>query len=270
MIRWTAEAQARSLSTQAEHGAFVHQLFQRAQALVEKVRDATPVRPTASLTQSMVRLPLRSDVLFEGLEAIEWTADERGLAGICDLEGIPWVMDMDQFFEAWVESVLERVTWNTGGSLRRGRLRQTQVPIRWERVSVGTLLSLIPDFVLQAPDFTLIADAKYKRHLEEFTSYTRRDVSDEIREAHREDIHQVLAYSSLYDSPSRLAVLVYPCKKSTWESLKHRGLLVVKAHVAAGGVGCQLWLCSFPMDSGVGETAQPLIEAIGEFRRQAA
>ena len=33
-----------------------------------------------------------------GLQAIEWTADERGLAGVSDLEGIPWTMPMNEFF----------------------------------------------------------------------------------------------------------------------------------------------------------------------------
>jgi len=270
MIRWTAETQVRSLSTQVRHGGFVHQLLERAQGLIERVRDVTAVRPTPSLTERVARLPFRSEGFLEGLEAIEWTAEERGLAGVCDLEGIPWVMDMDQFFEAWVECVLEGTARNVGGTLRVGRLRQTQVPLRWERPSAGTQMSLIPDFVLQADDFTLIADAKYKRHSEEFSSHTWRDVADEIREAHREDILQVLAYSSLYSGRSRVSVLAYPCKKETWESLKRRGLAIVKAQVAGAGLGAQLWLCSLPMEARIEEAAEPLINAIREFRQQAA
>lgn len=270
MIRWTAEIQARSLSTQVEHGGFVHQLLERAQGLIEKVRDVAPVRPAPTLTERFARLPLRSEILMEGLEAIEWTAEERGLAGVCDLEGIPWVMDMDQFFEAWVECVLEKVSRNVGGALQRGRLRQTQVPLRWEYPRVGTQLSLIPDFVLEAHDVTLIADAKYKRHFEEISSHTYRDVADEIRETHREDILQVLAYSSLYGGRSRLALLVYPCRKETWDSLKRRNLAILRADVASAGAASQLWLCSIPMEARVEEAAEPVIDAIRKFRRQAA
>lgn len=270
IIRWTAERQVRSLSTQVEHGSFVHQLLERANALIAKVRDASPVQPTGPLIQGLARLPLRSEVFQEGLEAIVWTAEERGLAGLCDLEGIPWVMDMEQFFEAWIECLLERTAQHVGGLLRRGRLRQTQVPIRWERPSTGTQFSLLPDFVLEAPDFVLIADAKYKRHLDEFVAHTRHDVSEEIRERHREDLLQVLAYSSLYAAHNRIALLAYPCRKETWESLKRRGLLVLKAEVSAAGSSCQLWLCSCPMEASLDEAAAPLIDAIREMRQQAA
>lgn len=270
MIRWTVEAQAQSLGTQIGHGAFIHQLLERAHALHVRVRDVAPVRPTVALTQGMARTPLRSDVFDEGLEAIEWTAEERGLAGLCELEGLPWVMNMDQFFEAWVECVLERVSRHTGGVLRRGRLRQTIVPLRWDRPSTGTQLSLLPDFLLEAPDFTLIVDAKYKRHFEEFAATARYEVPKETREAHREDIFQVLAYAALFVSKRRVAMLVYPCRKETWASLQRRRLLIQKASVQITGQGCDLWLSAFPMEARADEAAEPLIEALRELRLQAA
>ncbi len=270
MIRWTLEAHARSLATQIQHGAFVRQLMERAQRLLLAVRDAVPLHPTAALMAGLSRLPLRDEAFHQGLEAIEWTADERGLAGICDLEGIPWVLDMDLFFEAWAECVLERVSLHTGGTLRRGRLRQTQIPLRWERPSAGTQMTLLPDFVLEAPDLTLIVDAKYKRHLEEFTSTPRYDVASELRAQHREDILQVLAYSSVLPARRRVSALVYPCRKSTCESLKRRRLLIQKAVVPVSGASCELWLSAFPMEAAVDEAAEPLIQAIRQLRLQAA
>ncbi len=47
-----------------------------------------------------------TESFVEGLQAIHWTVEERGLAGLSDLEGIPWTMPMEQFFEAWVETVM--------------------------------------------------------------------------------------------------------------------------------------------------------------------
>ena len=32
---------------------------------------------------------------MEGMQAIDWTVEERGLAGLSDLEGIPWTMPME-------------------------------------------------------------------------------------------------------------------------------------------------------------------------------
>jgi len=54
--------------------------------------------------QGWLRRPLGSDALMEGLQAIDWSVEERGLAGLSDMEGLPWTMPMDQFFEAWVET----------------------------------------------------------------------------------------------------------------------------------------------------------------------
>ncbi|MDW8263226.1 MAG: hypothetical protein RMJ35_11935 [Phycisphaerales bacterium] len=270
MIRWTLEAQVRSLSSQLEHGAFVHQMLERARGLLTHVRDAVPVRPTPRLVQGMARLPLRSEVFQQGLEAIEWTADERGLAGLCELEGIPWVMKMDAFFEAWVECVLERVTQYTGGVLRRGRTRQTQVPLRWESPSIGTQLSLVPDFVLETPECTLIADAKYKRHFEEYAASSRYEIGEETRESHRVDVFQVLAYSAVFSSVRNVALLTYPCRMETWQSLRRRGILIQKATIAAPGRSCELWLTALPMEAHAEEAAEPLIEAIRELRLAAA
>lgn len=270
MIRWTLETQARSLSSQLEHGGFIHQLLERVHGLLLHVRDAAPVRPTEGLTQAMARLPLRSEVLHQGLEAIEWTAEERGLAGLCELEGIPWVMDMDQFFEAWVEYVLELVTRYTGGVLHRGRTRQTLVPLHWEQPSAATQLSLLPDFVLESCDFTLVADAKYKRHLEEFTSHDRWDIADETRERHRADILQVLAYSGLFAASTTLALLIYPCTVVTWQSLQRRRRLIQKAILPVAGRSCELWLTAIPMAAKADEAAEPLIEALRERRLAAA
>lgn len=270
MMRWTLETQIASLATQVHHGAFVHQLIDKARAVLTRVEDAAPLRPTAVLTQALARLPLPNEVMKEGLEAIEWTAEERGLAGLCDLEGLPWVMDMDSLFEAWLECVLERVALHTGGTLRRGRLRQTVLPIRWARPAQKTQLSLIPDFILESPGLTLIADAKYKRHLEELASGGWEETAEDVRESHRQDLLQVLAYSGLFASPLLTALLAYPCRRDTWESLRRRGQLVQKAAVGTAGRLVGLWLAAIPMTARADEAAEPLAEALREFRLQAA
>lgn len=158
----------------------------------------------------------------------------------------------------------------TGGMLRCGRTGKTQVPLRWDPPSAGTQLSLVPDFVLEAPDFTLVADAKYKRHLEEFATYSRHEVAEKTRESHRADVHQVLAYCSLFWSKRNVALLVYPCRKETWDSLKRRRLLIQKAAVPAKGRSCELWLSVLPMEARVEEAAKPLIDALRELRSEAA
>ena len=41
--------------------------------------------------------------------------EERGLAGLSDLDGIHWTMPMGQFFEAWGETIVRNVAQRTGG-----------------------------------------------------------------------------------------------------------------------------------------------------------
>src|SRR6185312_7331003 len=103
-IRHTAERQIRALETQKEHGAFVHRLIEFGQDLLRRVQSVPAYMPSAAALGSWLQRPLRTEQFIDGLQAIEWTIEERGLAGQSDLEGIPWAMPMDRFFEAWVET----------------------------------------------------------------------------------------------------------------------------------------------------------------------
>jgi hypothetical protein len=47
--------------------------------------------------------------------------------------------------------------------------------------------------------------------------------TDDVREAHRADIHQVLAYASLYAADEVSATLVYPLRQGTYEALARSG-----------------------------------------------
>jgi hypothetical protein len=218
-IRFALEKQRRSLETQHEQGAFIHRLIALADSLFRKV-DAVPSRrPQPSDVQKWQRRPMRSDSFVEGLEAIDWTVEERGLAGLSDLEGTPWTMPMEQFFEAWVETVMRSVARQVGGTLKAGRRRETVSPLAWDPPYLGSQRSLVPDMILELEGKSFIVDAKYKRHWEEFQQGTWHEQSTELRERHREDLLQVLAYANLVSSADVTCCLVYPCSQATWESL---------------------------------------------------
>lgn len=85
-----------------------------------------------------MRRPLSNGIFLDGLQAIEWTVDERGLAGLSDLDGIAWSIPIDQFFEAWVETVIRKVAQRVGGRLKTGRLRETVSPLAWEPPYAGS------------------------------------------------------------------------------------------------------------------------------------
>lgn len=260
-IRFTIERQLQSLETQREHGAFVIHLVALAEALLCKVRTVPSCRPTPRDLEAWLRRPLRNDVLLDGLQAIDWTMEERGLAGLSDLEGIPWTMPMELFFEAWVETVLRTVAIRTGGRLRTGRKRETVSPLAWDPPFLGSQRTLIPDLFLELEGCTVIVDAKYKRHWEELQGrWTSTD--DAIRDAHRQDLLQVLAYANLPETSSVVACLVYPCSVPTWESLRQRRRLFHKAEMQVRSRRVSVWLTAVPMSAAAVQVSGPLVDEI--------
>lgn len=245
-VRFAVEKQLRSLETQSGQGTFVHRLIAFAESLLLRVRGVGPRRPSAGTIQSWFRRPMRTEVFSEGLQAIDWTVEERGLAGLSDLDGIPWTMPMEKFFEAWVETVIRRVALRTGGSLRSGRRRETVSPLSWEPPYLGSQRSLIPDLLLEFENTALIVDAKYKRHWEELQDGWRGQ-DEELRSQHRADLLQVLAYGHLVSARNVVCCLVYPCSLSTWESLSRRDRLFHEAELPHRGRRVRVWLTAVPM-----------------------
>jgi 5-methylcytosine-specific restriction endonuclease McrBC regulatory subunit McrC len=219
--------------------------------------------PSSIIINEWMRRPLRTDPLVNGLQAIEWTIEERGLAGLSDLDGIPWKMPMDRFFEAWVETAFRMIAQRTGGQMKVGRKRETTHPINWEPPYVGSQKSLVPDVWLQWESTTLIVDAKYKRHWEELQGSWSR-VEEELRGRHRDDLLQVLAYANLARTSKVITCLADPCSPGSWESLRQRGRLINKAEITVGSRALHLWLTALPMSTALDRIVMPLTD---ELRR---
>jgi len=265
-IRHTVERQLQSLESQRAHGAFVMRLIEAALAIAYRVRHVPPFVPSPPILANWLQRPLRTAHFTDGLQAIQWTVEDRGLAGISDLEGIPWTMPMEQFFEAWVETILAKVAQQTGGHLRTGRKRETVHPIQWDPAYLGSQRSLIPDLCVEYQNLTLIVDAKYKRHWEEIGESGWRGAGDELREQHRHDLLQVLAYANLARTDRVVACLVYPCSLASWQSLRERGRIMHRAEVGLAGRRVELWLTAVPMTGTVGEVAGGWAEGIRRAR----
>lgn len=261
-VRFAIEKQLRALETQSGEGTFIHRLIALAESLLQRVRGAAPRRPQPGEMRSWLRHPLRTDVLVEGLQAVDWTVEERGLAGLSDLEGIPWTMPMDQFFEAWVERVMREVALRTGGVLRSGRRRETVFPLAWDPAPRASQGSLVPDLMLESNDLTVIVDAKYKRHWEELQRREWAEQAHDLREQHRADMLQVLAYANLSAARRTVCCLVYPCSPTTWDSLRERGRLFHRAQVPCRERNLELWLTAMPMSAEVEQVAWPMAERL--------
>ena len=155
---------------------------------------------------------------------------------------------METFFEAWVETLVRELAPRLGGSVRTGRQKQTLSPLTWDPPFVGSQRYLLPDVVLEREGHAIVFDAKYKAHWEDLNIDSWWGMEDEIRNRHREDLLQVLAYSTVFQTPRVTCCLVYPCRRATWESLRDRGRLIHRASVASGSRSVDLALTAVPMD----------------------
>ncbi|MFB3905013.1 MAG: hypothetical protein ACE15E_16300 [Acidobacteriota bacterium] len=248
-----------SLMGQRFAGVVVLELLALCEALLARVAGSVPRRPHEADFRGWYRQSIVSRVFSEGLQAIEWTVEERGLAGLSELAGLSWRLDMETFFEGWVETVVAAAGRDVGASVQAGRREQTRVALDWRPSFVGSQRSLLPDVVLSTADTTVVFDAKYKEHGEEIQRSGWRSLGDEVRERHRDDLLQVLAYSALYDTPRVVSCLVYPCRPDTFADLKSRDRVVSRAIVhASPRRRVELALAAIPMAA---ET-RPIVEAL--------
>jgi hypothetical protein len=261
-VRYTVERQLRALETQKEHGGFVHRLLDFGQQLLRRVQTVPVYIPSPTNLGAWLQRPLRTEQFVNGLQAIEWTVEESGLAGASDLEGIPWTMPMDKFFEAWVETLFRLIAQRTGAQMRVGRKRETTRPINWEPSYLGSQKSLAPDIWLEWESATLIVDAKYKRHWEELQQHSWSRVEEELRQQHRHDLLQVLAYANLAQTSNVIVCLAYPCSYESWASLYERGRLIHHAELTVLSRALHIWLTAVPMAAAVERIALPLTEEV--------
>ncbi|MBL3593048.1 MAG: hypothetical protein JMJ93_05995 [Synergistaceae bacterium] len=247
-----------SLQSQMTGGPVVSQLLDYCESLIRQVRDHSPRRPSGLFFNRWSRIPLQSEVFRQGLQAMEWSVEQRGLAGLGELEGIPWRMAMEDFFESWLETLCSRVAPLLGGVLKRGRLGETVAAFSWEPAFSGTQRSLVPDLVIEREDRVIVVDAKYKRHWEELERKSWHALGEETKEAHRHDLLQVLAYSTLFSGKMIEVCLIYPCRIETWQSLRNRGRLSHEATVGQGERQIRLILTAVPMAGDVEEIVSHL------------
>ena len=256
VMHWTVLRHQDALRTQrGRHIAVLH-LLQRCEALLTQLRAFAPRQPQTGWQPT--NRNTTSDVFRKGLEAIQWTVDERGLGGTSDLAGLPWRMDMATFFEAWIESIAETTAKRFQAKLTAGRHNETLVRLNWQPQRLGTQRALIPDVVLQRADVTLVIDAKYKRHAQLVGYGSFGKGKHDWQAQHREDLLQVLAYSSLFDTPRVVACLAYPTAHDQWQLLREQGRVMSRATVRHGLRQIEIALVAVPMSGRTDEISDIL------------
>ena len=258
-MRWTLDKIRESLLYLGAKDAFALGLLSLTDELLRQLADIVPLYPLRNLSQRFQRQPaFRGGALLRGLEAIAWTVEERGLGGGRELDGLSWCLSLSKLWEDYVESAVRRTVANHGGSLSVGRLGETTFPVYWSNPSHRSLGHLVPDMVVRKSDSVWIVDAKYKAHLAEIDEVGWQNFQVAMKEAHRADLHQVLAYAALYEAREVKCSLVYPLRRSTWENLKARGLDVSRADLTQGGKQVRLELIGLPFGGSPKEPSLPM------------
>ncbi len=262
-LHYVLARQQASLEAVAKAGSVAAQVLRWCVELRRKVEHVPARCPTARQLTGWLHAPMSSTVVADAVEAMEWTIEERGMAGLSELRGLPWRMSMDQFWETWVETVAARLAHTFGGRLLVARRQQTTVPLSWDPPYVGSQRSLKPDVVWQRENETVILDAKYKQHWTELSGTRWHNLDDIVREHHRADILQVLAYGNLPDTPSVSLVLAYPCPTDLWKTLVDQGRTWHAASVPAGRRRVRLVLYALPLEpSRLGRAADELMASL--------
>jgi len=224
-VRWTLERLRNDLTEQSTSDLVAILLTTLARQLLEQVADVPARRPKrGELDPPLMGGAVASAAFREGLRAIGWIVDERGLGGGRSSDGLPWYLPLEQLWERYVEAVYRAEAARTGGRLRVGRLGETTIPLPWSDPFHRSLGHLVPDAVIQRADSVQIIDAKYKAHFADLDTTRWHQFTEEMQAAHRADIHQILAYAAAYaDAPSIRATLVYPVPQHLAAVLIDRG-----------------------------------------------
>lgn len=246
-VRWALERMQRSLLGSGGTDPVAMALVGLAVRLIESLTDVIPLMPRREeLDRYLIGSRLLGESLRLGIEAIAWIVDERGLGGGSERSGLPWTLPLEKLWESYVESVYRREAAKVGGEVKVGRLGETVFPLEWSEPIHRTLGHLVPDIVIRRGRSVQVIDAKYKAHLAEVDDTSWRQLERETREAHRADLHQILAYASLYEANEVTATLVYPLRSSTFTTLQQQHRDCAIAELLHGGRHVRLELRGLP------------------------
>jgi 5-methylcytosine-specific restriction endonuclease McrBC regulatory subunit McrC len=115
-----------------------------------------------------------------------------------------WRIDFSLLFERYVQFIFNQVSSEIGAiQLNNYKIR------RFSHFSpLWSLNYLEPDIILMKNNLDIVIDIKYKSHL-----YNLKSSTEDLKNEHRKDVHQLLAYTAFTRNTNKIAILCYPYGK---------------------------------------------------------
>lgn len=139
-----------------------------------------------------------------------------------------WRIDIAALFEKYIQYILNRSTKGIANSVYSNSkiTGKGNIP-KWG------LKYLEPDITIRTDKCIIMADVKYKSHY-----YAKNVESNILKETHRADLHQLLAYCSFEPQKSKIGLLIYPANKTSFETLEYVDKIC--------GINNKIILCGIP------------------------
>lgn len=124
---------------------------------------------------------------------------------------VAWRIDMAKLFERYAQYVVATSLRGFDGSvISNGRIRGRGQIAQWG------LKYLEPDMIVKCGTSYFMADAKYKAHC-----YAFGQDSEILKETHRADLHQLLAYCSFSPEKNKTGILFYPSSNPSCRKINY-------------------------------------------------
>lgn len=129
------------------------------------------------------------------------------------IDSTAWRVDFSDVFEKFIQYIFREVAKETGGRLYSNFKfhSKTSKQYSWE------LKHVEPDAIYQKENILVFIDAKYKSNL-----YNKFNQSELLKEDHRHDLHQIMAYSSFSKTDFKFGFLCYPSDKIEIKSIQYK------------------------------------------------
>ncbi len=127
-------------------------------------------------------------------------------------DSVAWRVDFSDVFEKFVQFVFMEVAKEFGGRL----LPNYKFKGYSKKANSWELSHVEPDAILQKEHFIIFIDAKYKSHL-----YNKYGTGETLKDDHRHDLHQIIAYTSFDTAKSKLGILCYPAENVEIKEIKY-------------------------------------------------